>query len=1071
MSLIKDEILKKEIRKSHHVPNVWVSACAGAGKTRSLINRFLKLLLLGYEHEKILCITYTKAAASEMKIRINRELQKWVICSDEELESSILAVFGENEISEKFWPSLRNLARNLLFQISGKKDSLKISTIHSFCQSLLKQFPFEANVSPDFQIMDDHVTSKLLAEVKLKILNSSCPELRKSVDFLAGELSDLHIHKLFEEIISQRNRITELLRGSEKLYADSLKDKLDLNDFISIEKSLEDFQKKSFDSKANLLHAAQIMVNSDSETQKKRGQAIQNWFGSDCDLAKIEDYFRNFITLKNEGHKNLFLKSSLKNHPELEEILLGEQKRILEFKEKMHSAKIFQLTEMLACLASSLISEFEEIKKKEACLDYADIINLTSNMLANSSSRAWVLYRLDAGVSHILLDEAQDTALEQWKIIEALSEEFFSGEDYREKSLFVVGDEKQSIFSFQGANILHFNEMRKKFAQKSREAGVEFQEIELNKSYRSLAEVLNLVDLLFENQELRQRVTFAPKIEHEIHRKNEIGQVAIWPLIEFEAEEEEEVEFEMIAQEKEVLNSQIETARLMAKKIASMIGVKFLPSKKRFLKASDVMVLVRKRDEFSRNLVRFLKNENVAVNGLDRINLNEQIIIADLCAFAKFVLLPRDDLNLACILKSPIFNLSENDLFELAHDRGIKFLWEVLCEESKFKIIHDQLANLMKLSSETDVYGFFNHLVEILGFRKIFVENYGKEAIEPIDEFLNQAFAYQQNFDRSLQGFISWFESREFEIKRENNALNQLRVMTIHASKGLQSPVVFLVDSLSLNHFNDLILFDDEHFFLSPGSSEFNESLKEITAKLKDAEYSEYLRLLYVGMTRAEDELIIAAYGARKNEKSWYGLIENVIGQKTENVESDFASEVPEEKQEFEEIDVRFLEMNADVKPENQLEEIDETFFHRGKILHEIFQFLPNLQKSEIRDFIEEMLKPLELEDLEIQKIYEKFLLSMEKFPEIFKLKQIKSEFPIADSSGSFFIDRLVFFPDEILIIEFKSDQINVTSAEDLPAKYVKQIENYEKILLEIYEGKKISKAFLWFENASLIYI
>ncbi|NQW50280.1 MAG: double-strand break repair helicase AddA, partial [Rhodospirillales bacterium] len=535
-------------------------------------------------------------------------------------------------------------------------------------------------------------------------------------------------------------------------------------------------------------------------------------------------------------------------------------------------------------MAHAYVTAYETEKALRSALDFGDLIVKTLELLTKRSASAWVLYKLDGGIDHVLVDEAQDTNPDQWEVIRRLTEEFFVGESAvgRSRTIFAVGDTKQSIFGFQRADPRKLKEMREWFGERSRIADRIFVPVELNVSFRSTPAVLEAVDWVFGEIEAARGVARPGDVIHLPSRKNEPGRVELWPLVAASEDKADTTDIEGTGAGAAHALPHERLARLIAVHAKGLIGQERRSRDGETLHAGHFMVLVRRRNEFVNALVRALKREGVEVAGVDRLNLGQELAIQDLLAMARFVLLPQDDLNLAALLKSPLIGLDEEQLFTLAWKRT-GHLWRALREratEAPFAAACAILLDWLKHADSDTPFDFFARALGPQGGRRRLLERLGREASDPIDELLARALQYQGIEGGSLQGFLRWFETGGGEIKRDldQNRRRELRILTVHASKGLQAPIVYLPDTTRVPRDSERLLAgaDGEARLWLPRTDDANDAARAWRSEARDRALEEQNRLLYVAMTRAEDRLYVGGWhGARKPDRGcWYERIE-----------------------------------------------------------------------------------------------------------------------------------------------------------------------------------------------------
>ena len=610
-----------------------------------------------------------------------------------------------------------------------------------------------------------------------------------------------------------------------------------------------------------------------------------------------------FLTQKNESRKSLASTAVEKAAPGAQAAMQTEAERLLCVLPRRRAAITAEATEALLVVGAALLHRYRRLKQSRALLDYDDLIEGAVRLL-ESAGADWVLYKLDGGLDHLLIDEAQDTSPEQWRILHALTAEFFAGEGARRppRTIFAVGDVKQSIFSFQGAEPKAFLTSRDRYRSQVTGAGRDWRPIEMKTSFRSTRAVLEAVDATFATPPMTQAIALEPdRIVHQAWRKLDGGSVELWPPLAARPPAKPHA-WDPPIERIEADSPQARLARLVALRIARMLETReLLAAKSRPIRPGDIMVLVRRRTAFMQALIRALKERRVPVAGIDRMLLTEQLAVMDLLALVRFVLLPEDDLTLATVLKGPLLGFDDADLFSLAHGRPGS-LWKALRQAAETGCTRATAARhfLAGLLAEADRLAPFEFLMRALGAlsavdaagsacadsgRRRLLSRLGHDADDPITELLEAALAFERAHPPSLQGFLAWLERADFEIKRdpETGAADAVRVMTVHGAKGLQAPIVFLPDSCQTPQERFPVLWpldcEGREVLLWPPRAVFREGVAE-TERLRACErqHQEHMRLLYVAMTRAADRLIVCGWLTKKQKepdaKSWHRLIE-----------------------------------------------------------------------------------------------------------------------------------------------------------------------------------------------------
>ena len=881
--------------------SVWVSASAGAGKTKVLVDRVLRLMLSGTKVERILCLTFTRAAAAEMSNRIKAALGEWAILDTEKLGRAVAALTGTPANDDAV-----ATARRLFAQVLDAPGGLRIMTIHSFCESLLGRFPLEARVAPHFRVVDERSAAEIMHEARDDLLiraeRDGETELFTALREVTGRVGELEFVELMTELAGERGRLKRLaapfVKSSDsaghreaRLFRLLRATPTETEDDIIAGACAE----AGFD-RYGLAEAVDALA-AGTDRDIARGAAIADFLSAADDAGRITvfDAHADALLRKDRLPQMRLITIKAADHaPEAPDTLAAEAQRLAEMFDRLRANAVARASAALLHLGDGLIGAYETQKRRRAKLDYDDLILLVRALLENDGAAPWVLYKLDGGVDHILIDEAQDTSPDQWAIVRALADEFFAGAGARplRRTVFAVGDPKQSIFSFQRAAPEEFESMRRHFAERVAFAEQRWDDVGLDISYRSTASVLRAVDAVFADGDASDGLGDAP-LRHEAFREGQAGLVEIWPPVMPEPRDEPEPWTPPVSIASE-MPPQYRLANALAVNIADWIrSGERLESHGRAIRAGDIIVLVRRRTPFVEDLVQALKTRDIPVAGVDRMVLSDEIAIMDLVALGHFLLLPSDDLTLATVLKGPLIGFDEDQLFDLAHDRGDASLWGELIRRARETPAHAEavefLSDLLERTDFTPPFEFYADILGRLGGRQKIVERLGVQANDPLDEFLSLALSHEHSHPPSLQGFLHWFAEGKTEIKRdlEHAARDEVRVMTVHGAKGLQAPVVILADTMQTPSQSPKLMWSEEGRH-QDGSDEGpplpvwrpRAALEEsVTARLS-AEAGrkrdqEYRRLLYVAMTRAEDRLYVCGYGTHRKppEGCWYNLI------------------------------------------------------------------------------------------------------------------------------------------------------------------------------------------------------
>jgi ATP-dependent helicase/nuclease subunit A len=906
--------------------SVWVSASAGSGKTKVLVDRVLSLLLTGSEPGKLLCLTFTKAAAAEMANRLSAQLAGWVTAEEGDLRAAL-----EKLLDAPADDARLQRARSLFARVLDTPGGIKIQTIHAFCQALLGRFPLEAGVAPNAKVLGDQEAAELLETARVQVLAEALKgqgRLSEAIAVLVEHLQEERFTEMMSHLIAARGKLSAMIearggidRVGEDVFALLGVTSQDTAESIVAEACAEGaFNRQG-------LRLAMEAWNSSSDAEQKKGRQLARWLAAtDAERgAGFENHVTLFLTQKGEVQKRLLNKDPAAAFPGALEALQGEAERLRTVIERRNAVIVAQATRALLLLGDAVIRAYKGHKEARVLLDYDDLIHFSAKLLEQQGGVSWVLFKLDGGLDHLLVDEAQDTSREQWRLIEMLTAEFFAGAGAHEdraqtpRSVFAVGDPKQSIYSFQNADPQAFQDMRDLFRERAQRAGQRWRPVSLAVSFRSTEAVLQTVDAVFAAPAAQDGVLFGePEIRHQAMRLGEAGVIEVWPPAPAATTTEPETWALPLPEGSDAPALQ-RLARLIAQRIwywtLSAEGAGDpdcqLAARGRRLRPGDVLVLVRRRNAFVAELVRALKALEVPVAGVDRMHLTEQLAVMDLMALGRVLLLPEDDLTLAAVLKGPFIGFSEEQLFELAYGRGKRSLWERLGAAAKHNENYAAARRFLEeLAARADYVAPFELYSGLLGAgrgREKLLGRLGPDAADPLDEFLSLALTYERENVPSLEGFLHWLSAGDLEIKRDlEQEHGAVRLMTVHGAKGLEAPVVILPDTLQQPGAADGLLWLADgkaapELALWPVRRDYDlPLLGQARAARQQAQAEEYRRLLYVALTRARDRLYLCGWSPKNTPPAgnWYELVGQALGRladegQAEAVTFDFTGEGP----------------------------------------------------------------------------------------------------------------------------------------------------------------------------------
>jgi ATP-dependent helicase/nuclease subunit A len=1134
-------------RASDPSASVWVSANAGSGKTHVLAQRVLRHLLAGVAPAKILCLTFTKAAAANMAARVFDALATWTELDDAALAAAIAEIGAPPPR-----PETLILARRLFAQAVETPGGLKIQTIHAFCERLLHLFPFEANVPARFEVLDDRAQAELLARARKEIL----AEAQADHGDLGGayaQVSEEVGQAQFEELIRNASRHRRLFEDRSSAQAvDDLRRALALaasESVASIEQDMieggiaprrwRDFavlfnmsaRKSDRDAAAWFQQAAQIYEPA------RRVVPQAHPLPADVRARCLAVYCTIFFTDEGDGtpRARLVTKDFVDARPGIVQELDDEKTRLAALRDRRKAARTFERSKALIVLMQALFARYRRLKGQRGLLDFEDLIEKTAGLLLRSDAR-WVLYKLDQGIDHILVDEAQDTSEAQWKILEDLTGEFAAGLGARNarRTFFAVGDEKQSIFSFQGAAPHMFHAMRRQFERTFSKGNSRFEHVRLKHSFRSVPTILAAVDHVFSADEHQSGlVTDDQWMGHDAALKLGLpGLVEIWQPISANAPDAP-ADWQLPLDVKgEADPANILTGRV-AQKIARLIApgstekVFDMDRRARPIRPSDILILVRTRNAFFDAMIRALKQNRVPVAGADRLQLTEHIAVMDLMAVGRVTRLPDDDLGLACVLKSPLIGFDDDDLLRLAPSRnGSLFAALQGSDVARNKHAAAKIRTWMSRAA-LPPFAFYARLLGEDGGRRAMEARLGPKACDAPDEFLRLALEAERKGILSLATFLATFEGVDFEIKRDMETPGDcVRVMTVHAAKGLEAKVVFLPDTCSAPNGRQLPRLltlrspadDREIVVWAPRKDDDPPMVAAARAAARAAATDEYRRLLYVALTRAEERLYVCGfYGARKPDSCCWGeMIRSTLGTQFVEVPAfwneaetilrhagsepmpDDAGDMAERSSSPVSSLPEWLWLPAPLeqapapplKPSTALAAAEPQFdparaarpratLACGRLMHSLLQHLPQVAESARRKAAQRFLalRAESLDEREREALVEE-VLAVFDLPGIGALfapnaraevavagRLMRNDGKVTEVAGQ--IDRVVETETEILVADFKTG--TAYAADAIPPAFITQMALYRALLAPLWPKKRLVMLLIFANGGTIV--
>ncbi len=1103
----RDAASQRQVQAADPDLSTWLSANAGSGKTRVLTDRVARLLLNGVYPQHILCLTYTKAAASEMQNRLFRRLGEWAMLDDETLRANLFALGQEKSLDDD---GLRK-ARRLFARAIETPGGLKIQTIHSFCAGLLRRFPLEAGVSPQFVEMDDRAARQLRDDI-LDAMADGPDQI--ALDGVVALFTSDDLAGLTQEVTRHRADFPQMPDSAAIWRHFGLHPGFSADDVLAAV-----FPGHEAALIADLLPFLRAGTSTDIKNADRLA-ALDLSVPDTETLNVLETVFLTGAKAKEPFSAKIGsfpTKQTRQAAAHLMPDLDALMQRVEDAREARVALAAAQRMLALHRFAAAFLPRYAAAKMRNGWLDFDDLILHARDLLTDPSVAEWVLFRLDGGLDHILVDEAQDTSPVQWQVIDLLTREFSAGAGARAdvaRTIFVVGDKKQSIYSFQGADPAGFDRMQDRFGTRLENAGKALIRQKLEYSFRSSPAILAAVDHTF-HQEARQGV--GDDFLHRAFHQEMPGRVDLWPVVEKSdapASTEWTDPVDMVGQE----HHGVRLARRIAGEIQRMIRSETLWTLqgRRPVRAGDVLILVQRRSDLFHEIIRACKTAGLPIAGADRLKIGGELAVKDLTALLSFLALPEDDLSLACALRSPLFGWDEAAVYSLSAGRAEKFLWETLRKrKDAFAETHDRLSALRGDADYLRPYDLIERILTRHDGRRRLIARLGDEAGDGIDALLAQALAYERLEVPSLTGFLSWLASGEVEIRRQpDGAGDRIRVMTVHGAKGLEAPIVILPDTGKRRdpRTDEILKADDGTPMWRTPAGESPAVLSGAREAAIQRQTEERQRLLYVAMTRAEQWLITCAAGDLDKGDSWYERIADGM-QRAGAAARDFPfgaglrlehgdwnapptlardaggaglPDLPAWATERAETPARPAQVaspsdlgGTKVLPGEGAGLAEDAAKLRGTRLHLLLEHLSKAAPDQWPTLARHLLKNAETppDETEIASILTETeaVLEAPALADLFAadaLTEVDVTAALPALGGTRVqgaIDRLIVREDHVLAVDYKSNTVVPDTPDDVPEGLLRQMGAYAAALERIYPGRKIETAILWTRTARMM--
>lgn len=1102
-----------------------VQASAGSGKTYLLISRIVRLLLTGAEAGNILAITFTRKAANEMQTRLLERLFDLATCEEVELKKIL------SDLHVKYTPAMNTLARGLYEKILRSDAPVKTSTFHAFCQELLRRFPMEANVSPGFDLLDktallfDEAWEALMFEASHK----KDSELATALHLLFKEFGLYNSKQALNNFIEHRSDWWAYTSNESDpvAYAQQLLEQ-QLNIDPAVNPIDDLFNDKNNIEQLNEFHV--LLCKHDTATNLKISDLIYKVIDENINKTIRFNLFKQcFLTqtgtpLKTrKASKTLEKKMGLEGQERFLELHILLSERLVDVNSKLAALRTLKTSSAWYVAGEYYLKHFQKLKKEQRLLDFTDLEWQTYLLLNKSNNALWVQYKLDQRIEHLLVDEFQDTNPTQWRLILPLLEEIAASEDERQRSVFIVGDEKQSIYRFRRAEPRLFIA-----AEKWLKNNLGATTCSLSHSWRSSPAIINFVNTLFTQNEFK---TLLPGfLEHATHREELWGKVTLLPLSLKEVEDKEADEPSPSLRNplthpraEKFSEHYFNEGLIIANQIKQLIQDETAVAKKEGNAAidyDDIIILLRSRTHVG-EYERALRQSGIPYIGAKRGTLLESLEVNDMLDLLQWLILPFDNLSLAGILRSPLFSVSNNDLIAIKQSATGSWL-DRLRHFSQQNPEHKSLTQAYQLltkwqedASKLPVHDLLDIIYSeanvLARYAAAFPNHLSQRVTANLNRFLELALEMDSGRYPSLTRFSSWLnELRQLENEAPDEPVasasfeseKRVRILSVHSAKGLEAPVIFLADSANSpsnkKAYSTLIDWPAEndkpvYFLLTGAKSNLDQFSQTCIEEQTFFESRENANLLYVALTRAKQLLYISGSEPKNKDHGWYGKISQAyqtdskenkeplvleeLGTINEidiikDIKETKISPIPKELS----LPIELQTKQLDISPSQQVTHFTESSAsdtdntERGIIMHQMLNTLTRFPENTLSQFYSADIINTDATNLESYWSECQNLIKNNELSACFdpsNYDKFYNEVPIQFKDGEQMvygiIDRLIIKGNTVTIIDYKTHPyVTKENMKDIALAYKQQMQLYKKGVQLLWPEHSVNTSLLF---------
>ena len=1055
--------------------NVSVSASAGTGKTWLLTARIVRLLLDGHGADGILALTFTRKAAAEMRERVSARLRALAFADDAALAAQL------GEIGLGITPELAARARGLYEQLQFSPWPLRAMTLHAFCQELVSRFALQCGVAPGAELAESEGELQAAAWQVLQQAFLRAPDSAESQALrclIDDGRSENALRELVFGFLERRNDWRAFAASSAEPLAQldaALRERLQLDDGASLAK----LDAPDFSGHLQTFHRTLSAVGGTQYVKPERVAVALPLQGR----AKQQALEHALFKQDGKPYSFKFSKDLQKRVPaaQLDELLELHRKLIADIEAASEQARreATRARTLAACtLGAAALRAFEAELRQRAALPFPELEWHACRLLAEPDTAAWVQYKLDQRISHLLVDEFQDTSNTQWRLLLPLLEEMAAGGAERARSAFIVGDIKQSIYGFRRAN----PELMPQAASWL-ETQLQGVRAELSDSRRSAPAIIDTVNAVFSLPDLRETLPDFP--EHGTHRRDDWGRVELAPRIENDLDGADDPVFRnpltTSRRDPENRRAEIEGERI-AQRIAALVAAR-VEVHGRALGYGDVMILLRKRTH-QQAIEQALTRQRIPFTGAARGTLLDTVEARDLTALLRFLNSPERDLDLAHTLRTPLFAYTDAQLAALsqaARERHCTW-YEALDGEAAQTLArwlqaarrlppHDLLD---RIHNEGNLAARYEAALPAVAAARVRAN---------LNAYLQLALEVDSGRAPSLSKFLrqlqQWSGKDAPDEAPPPGRGGQVRILTVHAAKGLEAPAVFVAQTASPGRNSSAGWLVDwpqgaaaPALLLLGGRKDEHDTLTaQLLAERTQRETREDLNLLYVALTRARQFLHVSAFKPEGGTPSrWHDWVRSALESRGAQAAEDgtlwIANGMPATAASMESsaqppaVDPRLRRSLPGLRTAAVAEApVDAAVARRGNAVHFLLQQLATSTPPPERALRAQLQARIDCSAAE----FDSWLVeargviaapALAAFYEPARHQRAWNEVPLLDGDSAGVIDRLVDDGECLWILDYKTERGGDDAA--LLAQYRPQLESYRAGVRRLWPGRRV---------------